>query len=393
MKIVLISFIYEPEIGGGAAVVVNQLAHLLVQCSHTVAVITTWRGSFVKTDHTDGIKVIRIPSMNLYWIGEKDRQNFAKKYIWQLVDIWNPLVFRLVRQILINENADIVHSHKLRGLSPSIWSAAAHVGVEKICHTCHDFELAQEQNLLLRPYQILRKYFSRGVNAMTAPSRFVLDYHKKMGFFSLAKTIIIPNSHGNNASELKQNISDYSTFRKKDSAMRFLYLGRLDEAKGIDILCQAFLRIAIQKQDFILRIAGSGPLENSLREKYKYQQNIIFTGSVFGTQKTELLRDSDVLVAPSVVPESFGIVIVEAYAQGLPVIASKVGAYPEIIREGETGFLVEPVSEDGLFLALEKISCECNLLNEISRNCFDEAQKYTTDNLIHNYLDLYGCKP
>ena len=407
MKVVLLSFLFEPELGGGAAVVVNQLAHLLVQRSYSVVVITTWKGSYVKTEIIDGIKIIRIPPMNLYWVGEKDKQTSPKKVIWQLVDTWNPLVYRLVRQILINEDADIVHSHKLRGLSPSIWSAAASAGVNKIIHTCHDFELlspegllmgrigrlAQEQNFVMRPYQNLRKYFSRLVHTATAPSRFVLDVHKKMGFFTLAKTRIVPNSHGFDASELQLTFFELSKIHKKDFARRFLYLGRLDKAKGIDLLCQAFSRVAGQKQDFLLRITGWGPLDESLREKYKYQNNIVFTGPVFGSQKTELFRDSDVLVAPSVAPEPFGIVIVEAYSHGVPVVTSRAGAFPKIVIDGETGLLVKPGSVDDLISALAKVSEEHFLINAMSGNCIEEARKYTTEKLISDYLAIYEDRP
>jgi glycosyltransferase involved in cell wall biosynthesis len=403
MKIVLVSFLYEVEIGGGAAFVVNQLAHLLVQRSYSVVVITTWKGSYVKTNNIDGIKIIRVPPMNLYWVGEKDKQTSPKKIIWQLVDLWNPLVYRLVRQILINEAADIVHSHKLRGLSPAIWSAAASAGVKKIVHTCHDFELlspeglligrvgrlAQGQNLVIRPYQNLRKYFSRLVHAATAPSRFVLDLHQKMGFFSRANTRIVPNSHGFDAGELQQNSSESSRPYKKDLATRFLYIGRLDKAKGVDVLCEAFLLADGQNQNLLLRIAGWGPLDETLRKKYKHQSNIVFTGPVFGAQKAELFRDSHVLLAPSVAPESFGIVIAEAYSYGLPVIASRVGAYPEIVRDGETGFLVEPGSVDDLYSALTKVSKEHFLINAMSGNCFEEARKYTTEKPISDYLDIY----
>jgi glycosyltransferase involved in cell wall biosynthesis len=404
MKIVFFSFLYEPEIGGGAAVVVNQLAHSLVQRSHSVVVITTWKGNYVKTEHIDGIKIIRIPPNNLYWVGEKDKQSYPKKIIWQLADIWNPLAHRLVRQILINENADVVHSHKLRGLSPAIWSATASAGVKRIVHTCHDYELlspegyfmgrvgrlAQEQNLMMRPYQILRRYFSKLVHGATAPSKFLMDYHQKMGFFPLAKIKIVPNSHGFDNEELQHIFLEFSKLPKKEQARRFLYLGRLDKAKGVDLLCQAFLRVAGSKQDFILRIAGWGPLDAALREKYIHQNNIVFTGPVFGAQKAELFRDSDVLVAPSVMPEPFGIVVTEAYSHGLPVITSRDGAFPEIVRDGETGFLVELGSVDDLCTALVKVSEEHSLVYEMSGNCFEEAQKYTIERLISGYLDIYG---
>jgi glycosyltransferase involved in cell wall biosynthesis len=403
MKVVLLSFLYEPELGGGAAVVVNQLAHALFERAIDVVVITTWKANYIKSEVIDGIKIVRIPPMNLYWVGEKDNQAGYKKVIWQLMDIWNPLVYRSVRQILINEKADIVHSHKLRGLSPSIWSAAASAGVNKIVHTCHDYELlspegllmgkvgrlAQGQNIVMRPYQNLRRYYSKLVNVALAPSKFVMNYHQKMGFFYLARTKIIPNSHGFNAYKLQKNAGEFTKLEKKDFARRFLYLGRLEKAKGIDVLCRAFLRVASQNSDFRLTIAGWGSLETSLMEKYKYQHNIVFAGSVSGSRKAELFHENDVLVAPSIAQEAFGIVLTEAYSFGLPVIASRIGAYPEIVREGKTGFMVNPGSEDDLFSMLVRVGEVHSLPKALGVRCLEEAGKYTSERFIGDYLDVY----
>ena len=65
----------------------RQPHYICVTPAHSVVVITTWKGSYVKTDNIDGIKIIRIPPMNLYWVGEKDKQTSPNKIIWQLVDI------------------------------------------------------------------------------------------------------------------------------------------------------------------------------------------------------------------------------------------------------------------------------------------------------------------
>lgn len=403
MKIILASFLYESEIGGGASVVLNQLVRMLIRDRHEVIVLTTWPGPQVKTEHIDGSKIIRLPASNLYWVADKDRQPVYKKVIWQLIDIWNPLIYQLVRQICLQEKPDIFHSHKLRGLSPSIWRAAASSGIKKIIHTCHDYELlspegffmgwagrlAQKQNILMRPYQSSRRHFSRWVTCATAPSRFVLNYHQKIGFFSQAKVAVIPNSHGFDLNELNQKRAEFSRLPKKRLARRFLYLGRLDKAKGIDILCQAFLRIAGQDQDFLLKITGWGPLGRDLMEKYGFQKNIIFTGPVFGDQKAELFSDSDILVAPSVSPEPFGIVIAEAYSQGVPVITSRAGAFPEIVREGETGLLANTGSVDDLCLALDRVSKDNSLITAMSGNCFVEAKKYATEQFFAEYIKIY----
>lgn len=406
MKILLATFLYEPEIGGGASVVVDQLANLLVSANNEVVILTSWEGNQVRTEQINTIKVIRIPSFNLYWISRKDNQPTYKKVAWQLIDTWNPWVYQVCRKIFIREAPDVVHVHKLRGISPSVWSAASAAGIKKIVHTCHDFELlspegllmgkigrlAQEQSLVMHPYQLIRKMFSQKVHTATAPSRFVMDVHQKMDFFPKSNIKIVPNSHGLGTEALQNNFSESPRFQQNDGMICFLYIGRLDKTKGIDVLCQVFSLVARKNQKVILRIAGWGPLDEALREKYQHLDNIIFTGPVFGAQKRELFQISHVLVAPSVAPESFGIVIAEAFSYGMPVIASKIGAFPEIVREGETGFLVEPGSVEELAAAISRVSEEKNLIASMSENCFKEARKYTTEKMLSNYLEIYEEK-
>lgn len=403
MKIVLVSFLYEPEIGGGAALVVHQLAHLLVQRSHSVVVVTTWKGDHVKTDHIDGIKIIRIPPLNLYWVGEKDIQPLYKKILWQLIDTWNPSVFQIIKQIFSEEKPDIVHVHKLRGISPSVWSAAKSVGIDRIVHTCHDYELlspegyfmgkvgmmAQQKNGLMRPYQSLRRAISKSVNIATAPSHYVMDIHKGMGFFPQAETRVIYNTHGYSQIEMDERNVDSQSNDQFKTNNRFLYIGRLDKAKGVDILCQAFIQAARLDPKIVLNVAGWGAMEGYLRETFSREKNIIFRGKIFGQQKNELFENSDILLAPSISQEPFGIVIAEAYAHGLPVITSQAGAFPEIVKEGITGLMTTTGSVRDLTAAIVRMSEDPSLVMEMSRNCREEAKKYTSDEFINEFLAVY----
>lgn len=403
MKIVLVSFLYEPEIGGGAALVVHQLAHLLVQRSHAVVVITTWKGDHVKTDILNGIKIIRIPPRNLYWVGEKDEQPLSKKIIWQMIDTWNPIVFQNIKQILRVERPDIVHVHKLRGLSPSVWSAARSMGINKIVHTCHDFELlspqglfmgrvgtlARQQNILLSPYQSIRRNLSRLVSTVLTPSQFVMNIHKEMGFFPHAQTGVIFNTHGFSPTELEDGGKTSPKIPQQKRSLRFLYIGRLEKEKGVNLLCEAFIQASRIKPGIVLMIAGWGSLETALRETYSTMKSIKFLGKVFGDQKEELLNSIDVMVIPSISPESFGLTITEAYAHGKPVITSNAGAFPEIVKEGMTGLMTAAGSISELSAAIVKMSEEPFLLEELSQNCRKEAYKFTSDVFIDLHLAVY----
>lgn len=403
MKIILVSFLYEVELGGGATVVVNQLADALSSVGYEVVVLTSWKNRYVATEKINNIKVIRIPALNLYWVFNKETQPLYKKVLWQLIDIWNPWVYLLCKNIFNQERPDIVHVHKLRGLSPSVWSAAFDAGIKKIIHTCHDYELispegmlmgtigrlAVTQNWLIRPYQMIRRHFSRLIFYAIAPSRYVLDMHRIMGFFSKSKVMVIPNTHGFSTQELDDIQFDAKRFRDSNGHVNFLYIGRLDKSKGVDVLCQAFLQVSKYYGSMSLTIAGWGSLAEGLRQEYSESKQIRFVGPAFGLKKAELFKNNDVLVCPSVAAEPFGIVVTEAYFYGLPVIASRLGAFTDIVKSGRTGYLVEAGSVQELSLVLKNFYEQPELIEEMSMNCYEEAEKYTIEKFINSYLEIY----
>ena len=218
MKIVLISFLYEPELGGGSAQVVFSLAQELAAQGREITVITSAPKGKKTIEYQNGIKIIRFSPRNLYWVNEKDTQSTFRKILWQLFDVWNPYVYKSVRGFLEVEKPDLVHVHKLRGLSPSVWGAVRANGIKALAHTCHDYELvspeglfdgkvgqwAAERALIMRPYQMIRAGFSRQVRFVSGPSKFILDVHNRMGFFKSSTWQVIPNSHSYNQSELSK---------------------------------------------------------------------------------------------------------------------------------------------------------------------------------------------
>lgn len=403
MKILLASSIYDNQLAGGAGVVVNDLAQALINYGHDVYILTTWNQNFINSAQSGNLTIIRIPSNNLYWIMEKNKKSNWLKVIWQIVDIWNLLTFFQVRQICREIKPDVFHSHKLRGLSPSIWYAARSTGIKRIIHTSHDFELlspqglfmgmigelARRQHFLLRPYQALRRHFSKQVDIFVSPSEYTMSIHNKMGFFPVAKKEIVFNTHGLGASDLEKNKQLFAGSRKTPEKINFLFIGRLEKEKGIDLLCEAISEIDPEGFVLSLSVAGWGDLDEELREKYRDIKSIHFLGSVYGERKKEVFLSHQVLVAPSLVPETFGIIISEAYTYGMPVIASKLGAYTEILQDGKTGILFTSGLKDALKNAIVFFVENHGIVSEMSANCFSEASKYSLDAFIDSYLNLY----
>jgi glycosyltransferase involved in cell wall biosynthesis len=121
-----------------------------------------------------------------------------------------------------------------------------------------------------------------------------------------------------------------------------VFVGRLDRVKGVDTLLAAWTRVAAQIPSAHLTIVGDGPQSAPLRQqalRLGVQDSVTFAGTLSGATVRSLIDDACVLILPSH-SEGFGRIIVEAMARGRPVVASNVGAIPELVGSGTTGVLV-----------------------------------------------------
>jgi glycosyltransferase involved in cell wall biosynthesis len=387
-------------LGGGAAKAVFDLTTALSDQGKEVIVFTSSPNAGVSIEVIDKIKVFRVSTGNLYWIYDKDRQPVWKKTIWQLLDTWNPYVYFQIKELLKLESPDIVHFHKIRGLSPAVWSAAVSTGISNLVHTCHDYELlspeglfmgrvgalAKRKSWIVRPYQILRQKLSEQIKAVTAPSRYTLHTHLDFDFFPFAAGQVVPNTHGFTMSRLELIKTKEENVTKE--GLRLLYIGRLDPIKGIDILCDAVIESGLS--NITLDIVGDGLYGKALIEKFGQEKNIYFHGPKFReSEKEDFFLNADVVIVPSIVPEVFGIVITEAYAYGKPVIASKIGGIPELVHPGETGFLFEAGNVQELKALIENVYFHPDILKNMKENCYQEAKKYSTEEYLHGYQTVY----
>ncbi len=133
-----------------------------------------------------------------------------------------------------------------------------------------------------------------------------------------------------------------------------LFLGRLSKEKGCMDLLEAWRQMPPERR---LVIAGEGP-ELPALQKYVETEgltNVRFAGFVSGQQQVELWRGAAFLAMPSVWMEPFGMVVLEAWSQGRPVVANAIGALPELITHGKTGSLVPPFHPEALAVEMERL--------------------------------------
>lgn len=395
LRVTLISFLWDRL--GGAVAVPQRLSAELVERGYEVTVISSRRRGGLSVDKENGLTHYRFRPANLFWVGNKESRSPILRAIWQVVDMWNPHVYHVVGRILRQVDADIVHIHKLRGLSPSVWQAARRAGVRAVVQTCHDYELispvgmlkgkigrwAREGAPLLRPYQLLRARASRAVDLVTAPSRYLLDTISARGMFSSAESHVIPNFHDLSPSQIRRKETKHS---EHSGRLRLLYLGRLERDKGVPLLLDAVRNVGGECE---LTIAGWGAAEPLVREAVRKDGRIRFVGVVREAERQRLLSGSDAVIVPSAVDETFGLTVVEAYARGTPVIASRVGALPSVVRDGVTGRLFNCGDESALIALIERFIRSPGELAAMRAACLDVAMDYTAERIVPRYLEIY----
>jgi glycosyltransferase involved in cell wall biosynthesis len=151
-----------------------------------------------------------------------------------------------------------------------------------------------------------------------------------------------------------------------------LYVGRLIEAKGVIHLVEAMRECPEDR----LLVVGDGPEMERLKNASREQGNVDFRGRATRPELEDSFRRARMLVLPSVRDEGMPNVLMEAMARGIPVIATRNAGIPDLVKNGETGLLVEPGDSRALASAIRRISAEPGLAERLSRNAREEIRRY-----------------
>lgn len=268
-----------------------------------------------------------------------------------------------MKKLLKKKRPDIAHLHIYYGkITPSILTPLRTAGIP-IIQTLHEFKLACPINMLYSQGQVcqdcrgrefwrvslkkcnrgsrarsfvnmIEAYISRALGAVSkidhfiTVSNFMRDKMIEVGIPSEKLTTV---HHFIDASHITPTTKE---------GTHFLFLGRLERYKGIFTVLEAVETL----KDTPLLIAGEGSarpeIESFIRQKGLNHVRLL--GFKQGKELDDLIRNSICLIAPSELYESFGLVIIEAFAHGRPVIASQIGGMTEVVSEGRDGFLVSP---------------------------------------------------
>ena len=185
------------------------------------------------------------------------------------------------------------------------------------------------------------------------------------------------------------NLKEFNTAKPmilKYPKPRILFVGRMDEMKGTEYLIKAFLDIKYKTKGSLLLI-GNGPLKNELSLKYENNKNVVFLGAIDHKYIASYMKASDIFVLPSV-DEAMPVVLMEALASGLPIVASKVGGIPELIKK-ENGILTKPRNTKSISDAILKLLKNKKVMVAMSKRNKEKVKLKSWETVCKSYKRIF----
>lgn len=342
MKVLIVSALYPPVGMGGAEKAASLLAESLVRAGDEVVVVTLHSGMAVTHEERNGVRVYRLPIANAYWpFGRQIRVGVLYRILWHARDLWNSRAAKQVARILDVEDPDVVHTHVLAGFSIAIWNEIKKRNI-RLVHTMHDYYLLCMRSSMFRNGRacerrclgckmgtLVRKRWSNRLDEAISVSEYVLKTHKKSGYLDGVSSSVVYN--------VMDSQGPASGGLLDPEPMVFGYIGKIEEAKGIQVVLEAIERLS--HPNWRLRIAGSGfdPYVRELKARYS-DSRIEWLGFV---TSQEFYRSIDVSVIPSIWADPLPYVVIETLVAGKSLICSNAGGIPEIARLGSVVKVVQ----------------------------------------------------
>lgn len=172
-----------------------------------------------------------------------------------------------------------------------------------------------------------------------------------------------------------------------------LFVGRLEPRKGLEVAVRAFLRLRRSMPQARLCVVGEGPERQRCQEMVPpaVRPDALFVGRVSHDELPRYHASADVFVAPATGGESFGMVLLEAMAAGLPVVASDIPGYRTVMADGVQGQLVPPMNAFALADVVETLLADPRRRAEMARRGTETASRYSWPVVVDRLLEVYAA--
>jgi phosphatidylinositol alpha-mannosyltransferase len=288
---------------------------------------------------------------------------------------------RRVRQLLDAEGFDVVHYHE--PLVPALpitvlrFHRGANVG------TFHAFQRRNLGYYYGRPF--LKRYFKRlhSCIAVSAPARdfvsryFAGDYH------------VVPN--GIDTARFHAGLEPLDALRTPGMAT-LLFVGRLEQRKGLPTLLDAYAEVRRRRHDVRLVVVGEGAMRWGY-ERYVESEGIpdvSFLGHVESTLLPRCYTSADLFCSPALGGESFGIVLLEAMSSGVPVLASDIPGFRQVISSGRDGMLLARDDSEAWARAILDLLDDPRACRAMAEQGLLTSRRYDWARVVDAVLEVYS---
>lgn len=382
-----------------------KILHIITEgypCGGAESILMNLKDNFEKKGHE--IKILSSdlgPESNHFSDFEFKSIN-SKNPMKIIYKLFNPYSFTALKKILYDYKPDIVHLHTMEQISPSVLFLLRKYPTVMTLHGPETFIKS------LVTWGLLPHFFNKEEmreNNFTLIGRFHYFYHtyvqryiykfglKNVDLFIAPSNFIKKKAISDvNPIRTIHNPIDLLKYSAIESDNNILFVGRLEKVKGVRYLIEAVPLIIKKVPNIQLYIVGDGQEKDSL---FKLVNDIRLSSNIhfIGWQKSDDLkryyRKASVVIIPSIWPENFPTVCLEAISIGRPVIGTKVGGIPEIVDDKVNGYLVKPKDSGQIAEKVIKLLLDKNLLKFMSKNSRIKSEKYNVNNYVTEIEEVY----
>ncbi len=387
MKILFVHDIGQKR--GGAETLILHERRLLEASGHEVKVLT----SCTPTPDTDFAD---------YTFRSPDATSIGKLLLY----VHNPFAKRALKKAVKSFRPDVIHLHTITKASPAI--AKATQGIPTVM-TLHDYGLLYPELANVLP----REQFCGFGNEACCPEHvgfvhFYFERHRtKMHRtnFSRYQNLLVPSQFmariladlGMKATTLSNGVPVIDGSSAEKSKNLILYVGRLEPEKGIMELLMSFPQVVKVAPRARLMIVGNGSLLPDVKQfitDRKLEKSIEIYGQAPAAEVEALYQKATIVVVPSLWPEPFGLVGLEAMSAGAAVVGSGRGGMQDWLQDGYNGLIADPADPNEFAAVITKLLTDDTLRQRLIRNGDKTAQTFSLENHVRRLENIYlAAKP
>ena len=296
----------------------------------------------------------------------------------------SPLAGRRVVTQLSRFGPDVVHVHEpaapVASLAACLWGPRPLVG------TFHSWA---EHAAVYRGARPLVRRAAGRLDVRIAVSAAAIEHHARVLGLPAGTFREVPNGVEVARFADAQPLPEFT----RTGQPTVLFVGRLERRKGVEELVPAFVQVKARRPTLRLIVVGEGPERDRCQALLpaRLRADAVFVGRVGSDDLPRFYASADVFAAPAVGGESFGIVLLEAMASGVPVVASSIPGYRSVLRDGVHGRLVPPGDARALADALDVLLDNAVLRSAMGEEGRRAARDYDWPVVTQRLRSLYLC--